>query len=317
MEVYGIIYLLIDGTNDMEYVGQTIRSVKARFKQHTKDDTYVGRVIRAHGEDMFLIAILKECANKEELDRWEKHFIKSRDTMAPNGYNLTEGGEGGIPCDEVRAKIRAAGKGRKKSPEHRAKIGAGNRGKKQTPEAKAKLSAARKGKSPTTETKAKLISVARRFETSYKNLIAEMGKHCLSYENLAKLLGITKTAISAKMRGKKNFTKEQVAMLVEIFDKSVEYLLQREEGLPKILSETERNAKLSVTKRHVSYYKNLLNELDARQLSYHKLAKLLGLSQSNISLKMRDKKSFTAEDIAKLVEIFGKPAEYLMQRDED
>ena len=227
MEVYGLIYLLIDGTNDKEYVGQTTRSVKARFKRHTKDDTFVGRVIRAHGAENFVIDILKECASKEELDHWEKHFIKSRNTMAPNGYNLTEGGEGGSPCDEVRTKISVAGKGRKKSPEHRAKIGAGNRGKKQPPEAKAKLSAWHMGNSLTKEAKIKL-SVRGRHETSYKNLIAEMDKHQLTYTALAKLLGITKAAVSAKMRGKKNFTKEQVSMLEEIFGKPAEYLLQRD-----------------------------------------------------------------------------------------
>ncbi|MBR0261502.1 MAG: hypothetical protein IJQ85_06870 [Selenomonadaceae bacterium] len=35
---------------------------------------------------------------------------------------------------------------------------------------------------------------------------------------------------------------------------------------------------------------------------------------SNLSRKMRGKIKFTAKDIAKLVEIFGKPAEYLMAR---
>lgn len=110
-------------------------------------------------------------------------------------------------------------------PEHRAKIGAGNRGKKQTPEAKAKLSAAHMGKITPPEKKAKLISLAHRSETSYKNLIAKMEKHCLSYAGLAKLLGIIKAAVSAKMRGKQNFTKEQVAKLEEIFGLSAEYLM--------------------------------------------------------------------------------------------
>lgn len=84
------------------------------------------------------------------------------------------------------------------------------------------------GKSLTAEAKAKLISVAHRSDTSYKNLIAEMNNHCLSYMSLGKLLGVTKAAISAKMRGKKNFTKEQVAKLEEIFGLPAEYLLKRD-----------------------------------------------------------------------------------------
>ena len=91
---YGVIYLLIDGTNDKEYVGQTIRSIEERFKQHMKSNYPLGRAIRAHGTENFATAIIKECESKEELNLFEKHFIKSRNTKSPNGYNLTDGGEG-------------------------------------------------------------------------------------------------------------------------------------------------------------------------------------------------------------------------------
>lgn len=64
-------------------------------------------------------------------------------------------------------------------------------------------------------------------------------------------------------------------------------------------------------------YKNLLDELNQRGFSYGNLAKILGVSVSSVSLKMRGKQNFTDKDKAKLVEIFGKPIEYLLQRDED
>ncbi|MBR1646631.1 MAG: helix-turn-helix domain-containing protein [Selenomonadaceae bacterium] len=89
---FGVIYLLIDGTNDEEYVGQTRRSVKVRFNEHLHGTSYIGKSIRAHGAENFVIAILKECANQQELDYWEKHFILSRGTKYPNGYNFTDGG---------------------------------------------------------------------------------------------------------------------------------------------------------------------------------------------------------------------------------
>ena len=133
---YGVIYTLIDGTNDKEYIGQTVRPVEVRFKQHAKTDSYIGRAIRAHGEDMFSIVVLKECESKEELDYWEKHFIKSRDTMLPNGYNLKDGGNGGsIPCAETRAKLSMS------------KIGENHSffGKHHTAETKSKISATNKG----------------------------------------------------------------------------------------------------------------------------------------------------------------------------
>lgn len=38
-KIYGVIYGLIDGTNDFEYIGQTIRSVEVRFKEHAIADS--------------------------------------------------------------------------------------------------------------------------------------------------------------------------------------------------------------------------------------------------------------------------------------
>ena len=105
-EIYGIIYLLIDCTNDFEYVGQTTRSFEERFRGHKHGDQYIDHVIQKRGEDLIETAILKVCYSKEEIDYWEKRLIKSRDTMAPNGYNLREGGEGGgSHSAESRAKI--------------------------------------------------------------------------------------------------------------------------------------------------------------------------------------------------------------------
>ena len=315
---YGVIYKITNTLNGKLYVGKTTTPLNQRMASHRCADTVIGKAIRKHGWENFNVEVLEECETPEQLNEREIFWIAELNCKTPNGYNRSDGGDGATGCscsDEKRAKLSAANKGKKKSPEHRAKIGAGNRGKKQTPEAIAKISAARTGKITPPETKTKL-SAAERHETSYKNLIVEMDKHQLTYTALAKLLGITKEAISAKMHGKKNFTAEQVAKLVEIFDRPVEYLLQREEGLPEILSEAGRYAKLSVTKRQASPYKNLLNELDARQLSYNGLAKLLDLSHQNISLKMSGKKNFTAKDSAKLVEIFDKPAEYLMARDD-
>lgn len=303
--MYGIIYLIIDGTCDKEYVGQTTRTVEERFKEHTKADYYLGKAIRAHGEDLFTWAILKECDSKEELDYWERHMIKSRDTLAPNGYNLTEGGEGmsGYICsDETRAKLSAANSGENNfwfgkhlSVEHCAKL-----------------------------------AEKKRAETPFKNLRSEMDKRRITYIALGKLLGVKDTAISDKMLGKKNFTPEQIAKLVKLFNKPEEYLMRRDDGLPAIIIKSrsgannplygkrhtiKSRAKMSVNRRNESPYKNLLCELDAQELSYTALGKLLGLTQSTMSHKMRGDQNFTSEQIAKLVEFFNKPAEYLLARD--
>lgn len=93
---FGLIYLIIDSTNDKEYVGQTTRTVEERFAEHKHCKTSnIGRAIRKRGEENFITAILKVCDNQEELNYWEKHFIVSRGTRYPDGYNNSEGGEGG------------------------------------------------------------------------------------------------------------------------------------------------------------------------------------------------------------------------------
>ena len=111
---YGVVYLIIDGTNDKEYVGQTTRSVRVRFKEHVyKENQFIGKAIRAHGVE---------------------------------------------------------------------------------------------------------------------NLIAELDAHQLSYKALERLMEVTKSTIARKIRGEYNFTEDNKAKLAEIFGKPIEYLLQRDES---------------------------------------------------------------------------------------
>jgi len=233
---YGVIYLLIDGTNDKEYVGQTTRSVEERFKEHVRKNYYIGNAIRAHGENMFTIAIIKECENKEELNLWEKHFIRSRDTKYPNGYNLTDGGD----CcwkhtDETCAKIslKKMGKnnsffGKKHSDKTKAIISSKNTGQHRTDLTRARMSKARKGVKKSIEHCAK-ISSGKRKKSFYKNLLSELDEHKMSYHSLATLMDLSYVTISDKMRGVYNFTERDRDKLEEIFGKPIEYLLARDD----------------------------------------------------------------------------------------
>lgn len=271
MEVYGVIYLIIDGTNDKEYVGQTRRSVKRRLSEHKCGDQYIDHAIQKRGKDLFTFAILKECYSQEELDYWERHMIRSRNTRFPNGYNQTDGGE-------------PVKRGSEQCP-----------GRHHTKETLAKMS-------PTTEHRLK-IATANRGYTPFKNLLVEIDKHKLSYSALAKLLGLTINAVSVRMLGKISFTDKEIAKLVEIFGKPKEYLMARKDGK-------------AIWKPRYGYspYKNLVAELKKYRFTYVALAERMGLSIANFSRKMRGERNFTAKDIAKLVEIFDKPAKYLIAR---
>lgn len=225
MKVYGVIYLLINAINDKEYVGQTTKTAEERFKEHMYSPHCIGNAIRKHGAENFVIAILKVCYSKAELNFWEKHFIKSRNTLSPCGYNLTEGGAGSGKF--------IVSKGRKFTPEHCAKISASKMGHEVSKETRAILSAINKGKPQTAEAREKNVaahlgeknhffgkhhtgdaimknSLAHRGETPYKNLVAELDARQISYNKLAELLGLSQSHISNKMRGKKIFKPEEM-----------------------------------------------------------------------------------------------------------
>lgn len=291
MEEPGVIYDLIDCTNDFEYIGQTTRPIEVRFREHACADTLVGSMIQAHGADMFVIVILKVCYTREELDFWERHFIKYRDTKYPNGYNRTEGGDRGpVLTGEDNYWF----------------------GKHIPPESTVKM------------------ADAKRADTPYQNLLNEMLERQLSYGAFAKLVGMTQSALSMKMRDKLQFTEDDVDKFVAFFGKPAEYLFARTDGKPLVLASRsgEKNPffgkhhkdkdrmTFSENNRGDSPYKNLLAEMAKRFISYRNLAVLLAISQANLSRKMLGERRFTRKDINKLVEIFGMPAEYLLARDD-
>ena len=116
----GYIYLRTNRYNGKKYVGQVTTK---RFKQRQKSwnclsQPYAGPVInnarKKYGLDAFDFEILKECKD-EELNQWEMYYIKELNTKAPNGYNLTDGGDGMngySPSEETRRKIGEANKGK-------------------------------------------------------------------------------------------------------------------------------------------------------------------------------------------------------------
>ena len=84
-------------------------------------------------------------------------------------------------------------------------------------------------------------------------------------------------------------------------------------GVPK---SPEHRTNIVKAQRGKSPYKNLISEIDALHLSYCRPAKIFGVAPQNISRKMLGQRNFTKSDKAKLVEIFDKPIEYLLSKEE-
>ena len=200
--------------------------------------------------------------------------------------------------------------GKKHSIESRMKIRASKIGKPLLPEHCAKLSKALKGVSKSPQHCAN-ISAGKRENSPFKNLTAEIDKMKLTYNSLAKLLGLTHQTVSLKMLGKQNFTDKDIIKLVEFFNLPAEYLMERTDDLPARISKAGMN--VYVARRDDSPLKNLLNEMDKRKISGRGLGRLMGIDSKSIRLRINGKIKFKANEISKLVEIFNLPAEYLLK----
>lgn len=145
----GVIYLRTNKVNGKQYVGQvTTKNFKVRQRKWKSNSKYAGKAINAarakYGIDSFDFEILIECKD-EELNKWEKYYIKELNTKVPYGYNMTDGGEGvsGHSCpftEEHKRKIGESNKNKKRSQEQKKHLSDLNKGKKHTEESKRKMS---------------------------------------------------------------------------------------------------------------------------------------------------------------------------------
>jgi len=90
----GIIYKITCKPTGMAYVGQTVQGLNKRMKQHRDQRSYcrcLSEAIKEHNWSNFEVETLWE-GNSNLLNDMENKFIAEHNTMAPNGYNLREGG---------------------------------------------------------------------------------------------------------------------------------------------------------------------------------------------------------------------------------
>jgi len=152
---YGIIYGAYDREKDKWYIGQTIRTLDKRKKQHLSDagkngsNSYFHNVIRKYGENIFEWYVIDDtCENRDELNEMEFHYIQQYKSFGKNGYNLTTGGggvSGYIHPPEIRKRISESNKGKVRTEEVIQKMREISTGKFASPETKQKMSESRIG----------------------------------------------------------------------------------------------------------------------------------------------------------------------------
>lgn len=107
------IYLITNIKNKKRYVGQTATSLENRFKQHCQKGGILTDAIKKYGKDNFKIELIASVTNRKLLDIFEIAAIKKLKTVAPNGYNLRDGGLSGFsPNKQTREKLRNANIGK-------------------------------------------------------------------------------------------------------------------------------------------------------------------------------------------------------------
>lgn len=96
------IYKIENIVNHKIYIGKTTRSLEERWKEHVSGSrnpsptSHLYNAIKYWGVDNFNISVLVECSEKD-LDSMEKKMIEEYNTRNPDiGYNIAEGGTGGI-----------------------------------------------------------------------------------------------------------------------------------------------------------------------------------------------------------------------------
>lgn len=85
--------------------------------------------IKKYGWNNFEHIILKTNLTREEAEYWEKEYIKIYNTISPNGYNLTYGGESKKEISEItRQRLRESHLGQKWSNEQKKKVSISKKG---------------------------------------------------------------------------------------------------------------------------------------------------------------------------------------------
>ena len=110
------IYVITNKTNGKWYVGQSVNCEKRRkcYFEYNQRTQAIHKAIDKYGIDNFTFEIVEKC-DKKDLNRLERHWIKTLDCIAPKGYNMTTGGDYFKHSDAARQNMSKANKGRKLS----------------------------------------------------------------------------------------------------------------------------------------------------------------------------------------------------------
>ena len=92
----GVIYRFYCKVDGKSYIGQTLQNPFERIKRHFRGtgNKWLKAALEEHGRKSFHWEILERGIAESKLNERESYWIKELDSIAPNGYNSSVGGEG-------------------------------------------------------------------------------------------------------------------------------------------------------------------------------------------------------------------------------
>lgn len=148
------VYLITNTVNGKKYVGQHSGEDLQKYwkwKISCANSGYKGclfNAIRKYGFENFTIKPIAIVGTKWELDLYEIGLIRSLNTKVPNGYNLTDGGEGAVGAvrsKETRNRMSEAAQGHVVDDLTRRKISESRLGKRHSSETLVLMSSVQTG----------------------------------------------------------------------------------------------------------------------------------------------------------------------------
>lgn len=196
-----IIYKATNKKNGKIYIGQTVRSLNERMAEHARHSlTAFDKALQKYGIENFTIEQIDSASSIEELNLKEMQWIKHFDCIAPNGYNMCEGGgntKGFHHKEESKRKMSEA--------KASSFCGLGNPffGKTHSDVSRKKMSEARKGMAHLTEEQIQRI---RDSHHTMKVRNIETGEVFDSIKSAAEAYGLKDTHITRVCKGKRKTT---------------------------------------------------------------------------------------------------------------
>ena len=171
------------------YVGKSIEPrirIRTHFSKHNTCPA-LRNAIKKYGEDAFCVEFLEEDVPESVLSKMEILHIRFFNSKTPNGYNITDGGEGlhgHTHSPETRRKISEANKGKVIPLEQRRKQSELLKGRPVPPDVRRKISGALKGRKFTPEHRRKIAEASkgnksnkgRKFSPEHRRKISEATK---------------------------------------------------------------------------------------------------------------------------------------------